>query len=237
MKKLATILSIFLISPTTYALQSEDNNSNEKLDFSDPTTVYSSLEASYGTEGASIGFGLATGLSESWALLSKIELKEDADIFRGRAAAISTEKGSGILVDYIWNNNYFKEDLDSHTLVLSALQVLPFNDKKTLIVPIAGVGVLSNELSSNTSVIAMAQLALIHNFSDSIWMNVTPQYTYSFNDLKMEYENSKFTLSQRNFELEAFVGYKFFDTQNVKLQYKLTLSEEHQYWASYTFAF
>ena len=206
---------------------------NEEIEFSDPTVVYSSVEAAYGTEGATLGLGISAPISDDWAVLAKYEAKEDLQLHRLRAFAANTNVGSGFMVDYIWDTDFADVGADSHSVVVNALQVLPIGDK-AMLVPMLGAGFTKNDFSDNKAYIGMAQAMAIYNFTPDIWVNMIPQYTYSFNPLEM---SGGADVDIRKFEFETIVGYRFNGNQNVKLLYKYNEDNEHEATFSYTYAF
>lgn len=205
----------------------------ESIDFADPTVVYSSLEVAYGTEGATLGFGLSAPINDSWSALAKYEAKEDLNLHRLRAFVANTNVGTGMMLDYIWDTDFADVGADSHSVVVNALQVLPVGEK-AMIVPMLGAGFTQNDFSDNNAYIGMAQAMMIYNFTPEVWINVIPQYTYSFNPLEMTNGND---VDIRKFELETVLGYRFNGNQNVKLLYKYNEDKEHEATFSYTYAF
>jgi hypothetical protein len=204
-----------------------------EIDFSDPTVVFSSVEVVYGSEGFGLGYGLAGELNDEWATLTKFEAKEDFDVFRARAAFLTTTTGTGVMFDYIWDTDFADAGADSHTLVANFMQVLPIGEKM-LFVPLVGGGFTTNDFSDNSVALASIQAMMVYNWTPSIWTNVIPQYTYGFNDMKMK-SGSKTSI--RSFDLEVLAGYRFLGTQNVKVSYKRTNDDDNQGWVAYTYAF
>ncbi|WP_017220172.1 hypothetical protein [Moritella dasanensis] len=233
--KLNIITSItagLLLTNVSYA-QVDLMSDEEAIDFANPTVIYSSVEAAYSNEGTTLGLGLATSINDNWGALAKYEAKEDLQLHRLRAAATNTNVGAGFMVDYIWDTDFADAGADSHSLVLNALQVLSFGDK-AMIVPMLGAGFTSNDFSENNAYIGMAQAMMIYNFTPEIWVNMIPQYTYSFNPLEM---TNSADVDIRKFEFETIVGYRFNGNQNLKLMYKYNEDKDHETTFSYTYAF
>jgi len=215
------------------SFENEEQIENESIEFSDPTVVYSSVEAAYGTEGATLGLGVSAPINDNWAALVKYEAKEDLKLHRLRAFAANTNIGTGLMVDYIWDTDFADAGADSHSLVVNALQVLPVGEK-AMLVPMLGGGFTTNDFSNNDAYIGMAQVMAIYNFTPNVWVNMIPQYTYSFNPLEMQ---SGDDVDIRKFEFETILGYRFNGNQNVKLLYKYTEDKDHEATLSYTYAF
>ncbi|MDX1281884.1 hypothetical protein [Shewanella colwelliana] len=226
-------ISIGLVLSTMVSAENSVKDSEDTINFADPTVIYSSFEAAYGTEGATLGFGLASQINEEWGGLAKYEGKKNLNLHRIRAAATNTEIGSGILLDYIWDTDFAGAGADSHSLVVNGLQVLPLGEN-ALFVPMVGVGFTTNDFAENEAAIGMVQAMLVYNFTPEVWANFIPQYTYSFNDLKLKNGD---TQSIRRYEFETVVGYRFDNNQNVRLLYKYNEDREHEATLSYTYAF
>lgn len=239
MNKIVKISSIsigLLMANLSYANPLNSDNEME-INFSDPTSVYSAADVNLGTDGAALGLTLAGEVSKDWAFLGKAEIRESGDMFRIRAASTSNTLGSGFLIDYIKHNDFHKdiEDSKSETLVLNAMQVLPFNDGKTMLVPLVGVGYTKNDFAIGRTNIWMAQAMIIHNWTDNIWTNVMPTYTRSFSDMKMNDGLNKQRID--SFGAEMVTGYRFKGNQNVRLHLKFNDEDDNQAWAAYTYAF
>ncbi|GEK14215.1 hypothetical protein [Aliivibrio fischeri] len=230
-KPLISIPIALALSTAAYA-ESSIKNSNDTIDFSDPTVIYSSVEAAYGTEGATLGLGLAIPIDESWGALTKYEAKENLNLHRIRAAATNTDLGTGFMLDYIWDTNFGDLGASSHSLVLNGLQVVPLSEK-LLFVPMMGAGFTTNDFSENQAAIGMLQAMLVYNVTSDVWVNMIPQYTYSFNDLRLE-NTEKQTI--RKYEFESVVGYRFNNNQNIRLLYKYNENKDHEATVSYTYA-
>ncbi|MEZ9701269.1 hypothetical protein AB4455_05895 [Vibrio sp. 10N.261.46.E12] len=231
-KAISSITMGLLLSTSAYA-QSHKINHEDTIEFSDPTVVYSSAEVAYGTEGATLGLGLAAPVNDNWAALVKYEAKEDLQLHRLRAATSNTNVGTGFMLDYIWDTDFADVGADSHTLVINALQVLPIGDN-ALFVPLLGAGFTSNDLSDNKAYIGMAQAMVVYNFSPDVWMNLIPQYTYGFNTFEMNLGDG---VDIRKFEFESVLGYRFNGNQNIRLMYKYNDDKDHEGTLSYTYAF
>ncbi|MFA0233433.1 hypothetical protein AB4491_31230, partial [Vibrio sp. 10N.261.45.A7] len=67
------------------------------VDFTDPTAAYSSLQVGYTTEGVDLGFGYAKSLTDDWAGLAYAQSLDSFDSYRVRAAALSTNFGTGLM--------------------------------------------------------------------------------------------------------------------------------------------
>ena len=228
------VLSLSLL---TLSMQASAKDAEEAIDFSNPTSVYSAVDINAGTDGVALGLTLAGELSDNWAFLSKLELRENADMLRLRGAAVSNSVGSGFMIDYIKHNDFHKdiEDSKSETLVINAMQVLPFNDGKTMIVPIAGVGYTSNDFAHGRTNIWMLQAMFIHNWTESIWTNFTPILTQSFSDMEMKGGLEKQRVN--SFDMEFVAGYRFNGNQNVRLHINHNEDNKAETWVAYTYAF
>ncbi|PKH06006.1 hypothetical protein [Moritella sp. Urea-trap-13] len=211
--------------------------SEEDIDFSNPTSVYSAFDVNAGTDGVALGLTLAGELSDNWAFLSKLELRENTDMLRVRGAAVANDIGTGFMLDYIKHNDFHIdiEDSKSETLVINAMQVLPFNDGKTMLVPIVGIGYTNNDFARSSTNIWMAQSMIIHNWTDNIWTNFTPIWTNSFSDMEMK--NGMANQRIKSFDMEFVAGYRFSGNQNVRLHLNHNEDNKTETWAAYTYAF
>lgn len=230
--KITLSLAMLTVSMSVSAATSE-----EDIDFSNPTSVYSAFDVNAGTDGVALGLTLAGSLSENWAFLSKVELRENADMLRIRGAAISNNSGTGLMLDYVKHDDFHKdiEDRKSETLVINAMQVLPLNEGKTMIVPLVGVGYTDNDFSSGKTNIWMVQTMIIHNWTDSIWTNLIPIWTNSFSDMKMNNGMPKQRI--KSFDIEFVTGYRFNGNQNVRLHINHNEDDKTETWVAYTYAF
>jgi hypothetical protein len=225
------------LATLSLATQVSADSTVEEIDFSNPTSVYSAVEASAGTSGVAAALSISGAIIEDWAFLSKAEIREDGDMFRVRGAAISNGSGTGVMLDYIKHDDFHGdiEDSKSETLVLNAMQVLPFNEGKTMIVPIIGVGYTDNDFARSKANIWMVQTMIIHNWTDSIWTNIIPMWTNSFSDMEMK--NGAPNQRIKSFDLEILAGYRFGGNQNVRLHITEDDHNETESWLAYTRAF
>jgi hypothetical protein len=228
------VLSLSLL---TLSIQASANVTEEAIDFANPTSVYSAADINVGTDGMALGLTLAGSITDNWAFLSKLELREDFDMLRLRGATVSNDIGSGFMVDYIRHNDFHKdiEDSKSETLVVNAMQVLPFNDGKTMIVPLVGVGYTDNDFASSKTNIWMVQAMFIHNWTENIWTNFTPILTRSFSDMEMKGGLEKQRIN--SFDMEFVAGYRFSGNQNVRLHINHNVDNQAETWVAYTYAF
>ena len=231
------VVSAVTLSLLAFSMNASAEDKEEAVDFSNPTAVYSAADVNIGTDGAALGLTLAGEVTKDWAFLGKAEIRENGDLFRIRAATTSNRLGSGFLIDYTKHNDFHKDikDSKSETLVLNAMQVLPFNEGKTMLVPLVGVGYTKNDFAIGRTNIWMAQAMIIHNWTDNIWTNVMPTYTRSFSDMKMNDGISKEGIS--SFGAEVVTGYRFKGNQNVRLHLKYNDQNDNQAWVAYTYAF
>ncbi|MBL4796291.1 MAG: hypothetical protein JKY50_02635 [Oleispira sp.] len=209
----------------------------ERIDFADPTSSFSAAEITAGTDGVGLGLTLAGSLTPDWAFLSKLEARNNAELYRARLAAVSSNFGSGLMLDYIKHEDFHKdiEDSKSDTLVINAMQVLPLNEGKTLIVPIVGVGYTDNDLARKKTNIWMVQAMLIHNWTDQIWTNFIPMWTTGFSDMEMKYGIPDQEV--KSFDIEFLAGYRFKGNQNVRLHVANNEDDTTEVWGAYTYAF
>lgn len=233
---LAIVCAVTLMAPN--ALASASDNKDEEIDFSDPRVVYTSGEAGYGSEGLNLAFGYASTLPKDWALLSKAELREDFNEVKIRAITVQQAAGYGFMADY-----QYRDDVSDHAFIINGLYVWDITPRFK-VVPMLGGGFLVGDDIDNTVGLGMAHFFAIYNFSPSVWLNVYPKYTHSFNDIKGSVtigdSTHRYTADVRTLDVETFIGYRFMGNQNVKAYWKaldVTDNTDHQYWLQYTYAF
>lgn len=192
------------------------------VDFTDPTAAYSSLQVGYTTEGVDLGFGYAKSLTDDWAGLAYAQSLDSFDSYRVRAAALSTNFGTGLMGDYIYNTNN-----RIHTSALNIVQVLPLHER-ILLAPVLGVGAISGESLDKNVPIATAQLYTVFRFTDDVSMMVAPAYTKSLSDQ---------TMKINTLDWDGNISYRVNGNQNVSFSYSIKDIEDNTYGVNYTYAF
>lgn len=239
LNKLALPLMLLPLSINALAEANTEANTEAKadIDFSNPTSVYSAVDINVGTDGIAMGFSLSGSITDNWAFISKLEVRENTDMYRARVAAISNSIGSGVMVDYVKHKDFHEdlEDSKSDTLVINAMQVLPLNEGKTLIVPIVGMGYTDNDIAKSKTNIWMVQAMFIQNWTANVWTNFAPIWTNSFDDMEMKYGLPDQRI--KSFDMELINGYRFNGNQNVRLHINHNEDDTTEAWMAYTYAF
>lgn len=192
------------------------------IDFTDPTAAYSSLQLGYNSEGFDTGFGYARTISDNWAALIFAQSLNNFDTYRVRAAALSTNFGSGVMGDYLYDDRN-----DTHTVVLNAMQVLPLHER-LIIAPVIGAGAISSENLDKEVPIAMAQLYSVVTITEQASIMIAPIYTASLSDQ---------TLKINTLDWESSFSYRVADNQNVSLNYGIYDKSDNKLGLNYTYAF
>ncbi|CDT99702.1 Hypothetical protein VCR12J2_620135 [Vibrio coralliirubri] len=191
------------------------------IDFTDPTAAYSSLQLGYSNEGLDAGFGYARAINDDWAGLIFAQSLNSFDTYRVRAAALSTNFGSGIMGDYLYDDRH-----DTHTFVLNAMQVLPLHER-LLIAPTLGAGVVSSDNLNKDVPIAMAQLYGVVTITEQVSMMIAPIYTTSLSDK---------TLKINTLDWEGNFSYQIADNQNISFKYSIYDETDNKVGIHYTYA-
>ncbi|MEZ9553172.1 hypothetical protein AB4343_18465 [Vibrio breoganii] len=192
------------------------------IDFADPTAAYSSVQLGYTSEGLDAGFGYARSLNDNWAGLIFAQSLDSFDAYRFRAAALSTNFGSGIMADYLYDDKN-----DVHTVVLNALQVLPLHER-LLIAPVLGAGIITGEGLNDYVPIAMAQVYSVFKFNDELSMMIAPIYTTSLSDKNLKINT---------LDWEGNLSYRLTDSQNISISYGIYEQANNKVGLNYTYAF
>lgn len=191
------------------------------VDFTDPTAAYSSVQLGYNSEGFDTGFGYARTITDNWAALLFAQSLNNFDTYRVRAAALSTNFGSGVMGDYLYDDRS-----DTHTFVLNAMQVLPLHER-LIIAPVIGVGAISSDNLDKKVPIAMAQLYSVVTITDQASIMIAPIYTTSLSDQ---------TLKINALEWESSFSYRVSDNQNVSINYGIYDNSDNKLGLNYTYA-
>lgn len=192
------------------------------VDFTDPTAAYSSLQIGYSNEGFETGFGYARTITDNWAALIFAQSLNNFDTYRVRAAALSTNFGSGIMGDYLYDERH-----DTHTFVLNAMQVLPLHER-FIIAPVIGAGAIFSDSLDKEVPIAMAQLYSVMTITEQASIMFVPIYTMSLNG-----ETLKFS----TLDWESGFSYRVADNQNVSINYGIYDQSDDKVGFNYTYAF
>ncbi|MGR5278403.1 hypothetical protein ACPV5J_17110 [Vibrio rotiferianus] len=192
------------------------------IDFTDPTAAYSSLQIGYNSEGFDTGFGYARTISDNWAALIFAQSLNNFDTYRVRAAALSTNFGSGVMGDYLYDDRN-----DTHTFVLNAMQVLPLHER-LIIAPVIGAGAISSDNLDKEVPIAMVQLYSVVTITEQTSIMIAPIYTRSLSDQ---------TLKIDTLDWESSFSYRVADNQNVSLNYGVYDKSDNKLGLNYTYAF
>ncbi|WP_117233952.1 hypothetical protein [Vibrio maerlii] len=233
MKTKLLLLSCVL---STYSIAEENTNNFDSaveefteatietapVDFTDPTAAYSSLQLGYSSEGFDTGFGYARTINDNWAALIFAQSLNNFDTYRFRAAALSTNYGSGIMGDYLYDDRN-----DTHTFVLNAMQVLPLHER-LIVAPVIGAGAISSNYLDKEVPIAMAQLYSVVTIAKQASIMIAPIYTMSLSDQ---------TLKINTLDWESSFSYRVADNQNVSLYYGVYEKADNKLGLNYTYAF
>lgn len=192
------------------------------VNFTDPTAAYSSLQLGYSSEGFDTGFGYAKAINDNWATLIFAQSLNNFDTYRVRAALLSTNIGSGVMGDYIYDDRD-----DTHTFLLNAMQVLPLHER-LIVAPMLGAGAISGTNLDKEVPIAMAQLYSVFSITEQASIMVAPIYTTSLSDK---------TLKINTLDWETNISYRVADNQNISVNYGIYDKSDNKLGVNYTYAF
>jgi hypothetical protein len=192
------------------------------VDFTDPTAAYSSLQLGYSSEGFETGFGYAKTINDNWAALIFAQSLNNFDTYRVRAAALSTNYGSGVMGDYLYDEQH-----GTHTFVLNAMQVLPLHER-LIIAPVIGAGAISSDNLDKEVPIAMAQLYSVVTITEQTSIIIAPIYTTSLRNK---------TLKINTLDWESSFSYRVADNQNISINYSVYDKSDNKVGFNYTYAF
>ncbi|MGR5294380.1 hypothetical protein [Vibrio sp. CyArs1] len=209
MKKVTTVAAILTTLFSTSAL------ANKNIDFSNPYALYNGLSVGYGSNNFDVNAQFASQVNNSWSLLGTYHSDDNFDNHDLRLNVIHNT-GVGYFVGYNYDSNFDNRNLRANTGELGVHVNVPLN-KELRLVPELTLGSFEHQHMSNTAYYTQLSLSMVYNTSNNIWFSVTPEYTYSFNDLK---EDNGHRSSFRSWDLIADAGYKINNNQSLVYTYQ-----------------
>ncbi len=208
MKKVATIGVILTALSSTSVLA---NN----IDFSNPYALYNGLSVGYGSNDFDVSGQFSSQVNNHWNLLGTYHSDGNFDNHDLRLNVIHNT-GVGYFVGYNYDSNFDNRGIRANTGELGVHVNVPLN-KEIRLVPELALGSFEHKDMSNNAYYTQLSLSMVYNTHNNIWFSVTPEYTYSFNDLK---EDNGRRSSFRNWDLIADAGYKINNNQSLVYTYQ-----------------
>ncbi|WP_244230739.1 hypothetical protein [Vibrio ouci] len=186
-------------------------------DMSDPTAVYTSVGAGYGTKGHNLKLGIQLPDSgEGSAHMISLESKEGGDTYRGRYFKLNTTTGFASSIDANYNRLTGVAQVSA-----GGLQTIPITDQFTIYPSLYLGTMIANERNDAgdkvgvdfPAITATALLYTKYQFTENVWLNVNPSFTSSVYGSKTDV-----------FDLEASLGYQFTPVLNMRLFHNNNMS-------------
>ncbi|CAK1701960.1 Porin [Vibrio crassostreae] len=217
MKKI--VLTISAILPLTLSVAA---NANQDIDFSNPVSTYSYANLGYDSDGFTAGIAASQDFSNGSAMLEYIGAN---DFYQHNfiATLANSNRDAALQLDYLWDTDYRDTSKNSRTVFINALNTTSINSNFSLS-PKVGLGLNNNDLSKNTSYLASAALTMTYAFNRVVWLDITPEYTYSFNDQKQKVGGKD---SYRDSSIETNLGFKVTPNQFVETTYRYDENNDH----------
>ncbi len=209
MKKVTTVAAILTTMFATTAL------ANTNIDFSNPYALYNGVSVGYGSNDLEVSAQFTSQVNNRWSLLGTYHSDDNFDNHDLRLNVIHNN-GIGYSVGYDYNANYDNRKLRANTLELAAHANLPVSNDIRL-VPEVSFGSFEHQKMSNTAYYTQLSLSMVYETRNNIWFSVTPEYSYSFNDLK---EDNGRRSSFRGWDVVADAGYKINSSQSLVYTYQ-----------------
>ncbi|MGR5499444.1 hypothetical protein ACQKP3_01850 [Vibrio sp. DNB22_10_4] len=209
MKKVATIAVILTTLSSTSVL------ANKNIDFSNPYELYNGLAVGYGSNDFDVSAQFASQVNNRWNLLGTYHSDENFDNHDLRLNVIDGT-GVGYFVGYNYDSNFDNRDIRANTGEIGVHVNVQLNNEVRLI-PELAFGSFEHQYMSNRTYFTQLSLSMVYNTINNVWFSVTPDYTYSVNDLK---EDNGHRSSFRYWDLIADAGYKINNNQSLVYTYK-----------------
>jgi hypothetical protein len=209
MKKVVTIAAILTTLSSTSVL------ANKNIDFSNPYASYNGLSVGYGSKDFDVNAQFTSQVNNSWNLLGTYHSDDNFGNHDLRLNVIH-HTGVGYFLGYNYDSNFDNRNIRSNTGELGVHVNVPLN-KDIRLVPELALGSFEHQSMSNTAYYTQLSLNMVYNTSNNIWLSVTPEYTFSFNDLQEE--NGRRS-SFRSWDLIADVGYTINNNQSLVYTYQ-----------------
>ncbi|MEZ9514184.1 hypothetical protein AB4359_11775 [Vibrio splendidus] len=227
MKKI--VLTISALLPLTLPAVA---NANQNIDFSNPVSTYSYANLGYDSDGFTVGIAASQDLNNGSTMLEYIGSN---DFYQHNfiATLANGDSDAALQLDYLWDTDYKDTSKSSHTVFINAIKTTSIDSNFSLS-PKIGLGLNNNDLSTNSSYLANAALTMTYAFTSVVWLDVTPEYTYSFNDQKQKVGGKK---SYRDLSIETNLGFKLAPNQFVEATYRYDENNDHHTGISYNMSF
>lgn len=197
---------------TTFATGALANNN---INFSNPYELYSGFSVGYGTNDFDLSAQFTSKVNPDWNLLGTYHSDSNFDNHDLRLGVINNQ-GLGYYVAYDYEAKYSNKNVRANSLEIGAHWSTPIN-RNLKFTPEVSLGMFEHNKMTNTAYYTQLALNMGYDTGKNIWLSVTPEYTYSFNDLK---EDNGSRSSFRNWDLIADVGYKINNNQSLVYTYQ-----------------
>lgn len=223
------VLTISAILPLTLSAVA---NANQNIDFSNPVSTYSYANLGYDSDGFTAGIAASQELNNGSTMFEYIGSN---DFYQHNfiATLANSDSDAALQLDYLWDTDYKDTSKNSHTVFFNAIKTTSIDSNFNLS-PSMGLGFNTNDLSTNTSYLANAALTMTYAFTSHVWLDVTPEYTYSFNDQKQKVGGKE---SYRDLSIETNLGFKLAPNQFVEATYRYDENNDHHTGISYNMSF
>ncbi|MCJ2376945.1 hypothetical protein LNL84_08865 [Vibrio sp. ZSDZ34] len=201
------------------------------INFSNPYALYNGLSVGYGSNDIDVKAQFTSQVDPHWDLLGTYHSDENFNNHDLRLNVIH-RTGVGYFIGYDYDSNYGDKGLRAKTGEIGVHVNVPIS-RNVRLIPEMALGSFSHNSMSNNASFTQLSLNMTYDTRKNIWFSVTPEYTFSFNDLK---EDNGRRSSFRSWDLIADAGYSINRDQSLVYSYQYDAGN-HQSTVSYRLGF
>ncbi|BEU05417.1 hypothetical protein OAG1_42170 [Agarivorans sp. OAG1] len=205
--KLAALITTALISTGSFAA--------EKVNFANPYSLYSGLSIGYGDNDASFSAQFDAKISDNWSMLG---IYKGDDNFGDYAFSLSSinSNGFGVTLAYDFDKHHKGELVKAEEAEIR-VHYAKGSDQGFMFLPELAIGGYKQANASGKGNYGSVTANLIYNASNGVWLNVAPEYKYSFSDIEL---NDGGHRGFSDWDVTASIGYTFKDKHSISYSYQ-----------------
>lgn len=190
-------------------------NASNNIDLSDSKEHYTGFNIGYGSNEFNVGLQHANSLNNNWSML--ITYTGDNN-FSTHEFGVDFQRNDGLggAFNYHYDTDYQSRDLRANDYQFTLYHSSNVTDKLSLTPEIA-LGNLKHQDMSSSVYYTSVSLDMTYNLNPSMWVGITPEYTYSLGKVK-EKSGNQSTL--RDWDYSAEIGYQFNSTSAFVYSYQ-----------------
>ncbi|MCG6202561.1 hypothetical protein [Psychromonas antarctica] len=212
--KTAKLLGISVLSVFVTQVAAQQGKSNNWIDFSDPTAIYSKAGLGAGSEGVDLYGAFGGYLGGQFKHKLTVEAMHDLDYYNINYFAFNTSNDTGFSLDTRWGDVYDQASI-------GVLKKLPLENKSIKIYPSMHLGLMWSDTDDSTTYIEI-NAAARYSVNRVFWFGVTPSYIYAMRGMDINELNAT-----------VDVGYQLAKDIAVSGHF----NNDGEAWADFTFAF